>query len=237
MMKSSPENSFYTRHYRRQSEIFDGGKSFELQSAQLGHRYNCVRIALPNPGSLSALECGVGSLNTCLFLSRFFRNYTVIDIAADQLKKGGPPQSVRDLKLIEHNLNERWPFSEKRFDVVLAMMVFEHLFDPFHSFSETARILKPGGYAFVNLPIVTSLKNRLRLLLGRLPMTSTKEWWDLEEWDGGHLHFYSVSAIERLSNKYGLYMTAAFPCGNWPRLKRVWPAGLCGELSFVLRRQ
>ena len=52
------------------------------------------------------------------------------------------------------------------------MMVFEHLLDPWFSFAEVKRILSPTGRAFINLPIVTNIKNRFRILIGRMPSTS-----------------------------------------------------------------
>ena len=66
------------------------------------------------------------------------------------------------------------------------MMVIEHLFDPFHAFREIERVLSPTGQGFINLPLVTSLKNRLRLLGGNLPVTSVSfdRWLVDKEWDG-----------------------------------------------------
>ena len=40
------------------------------------------------------------------------------------------------------DLNDRFPFEDSEFDSVIAMMVVEHLFDPFHAFGEIARIVE-----------------------------------------------------------------------------------------------
>jgi SAM-dependent methyltransferase len=133
-------------------------------------------------------------------------------------------------------LNLDSPFEDGQFDVVIAMMVIEHLFNPFHSFREVARLLRPGGYAFINLPIVTSVKNRARLFFGTLPLTSSKDWWQNEEWDGGHLHYFSIESVRRLSEKYQLELSEMYPCGRLFQLKRVFPTILCNELSFVFRK-
>ncbi len=52
-----------------------------------------------------------------------------------------------------HDLNEPWPFPDASFDRVLASHVFEHLDDLEFQFSEAARVLRPGGYLEVRVPI------------------------------------------------------------------------------------
>ena len=81
------------------------------------------------------------------------------------------------------------------------MMIFEHLFDPWFCFSEIKRVLAPNGRAFVNLPLVTSIKNRLRLFFGKLPITSVpyKNWASEGHWDGFHLHYFNLSSIYDLA--------------------------------------
>jgi SAM-dependent methyltransferase len=229
----SAEEKFYERrHCQAPREAFDNGQGFEAAFKRPGHRYFCVHDFILRPADLDVLECGVGSINTCAFLARHFRRYVATDISANL----GREVESR-IGFVQHNLNERWPFSDAQFDAVIAMMVFEHLFDPFFAFSETARVLRPGGIAMVNLPLITSVRNRLRLLVGQLPMTSSQRWWDEEEWDGGHLHLFTIDSVRRLAAKYGLSLLKTYPCGRLTSLKRFWPAGLCGELSFVFRKE
>jgi ubiquinone/menaquinone biosynthesis C-methylase UbiE len=135
-----------------------------------------------------------------------------------------------------HDLNYDLPFPDESFDVSIAMMVIEHLFNPFHSFREIARTTARGGHIFVNLPMLSSIKNRALLAAGRLPMTSSKNWWQLEEWDGGHLHYFTIPTVKRLGEKYGLTIARLYPVGQGLRLKELWPAMFCHELSFHFRR-
>ena len=109
-----------------------------------------------------------------------------------------------NVRFVEADLNDDFPFGNEEFDVVVAMMVVEHLFDPFHSFRELARICRHGGGVLVNLPNIAAIKCRWSLLLGRMPVTSSRDWFEKREWDGNHLHSFTVSDTIRLAALCGL---------------------------------
>lgn len=50
------------------------------------------------------------------------------------------------------DLNEEWPFDDDSVGVVRAFDVFEHLRDSVHTMKELHRVLKPGGYALIQVP-------------------------------------------------------------------------------------
>lgn len=137
-----------------------------------------------------------------------------------------------------HNLNKKWPFEDGEVDVLIAMMIFEHLFDPFFCFKETARVLDVNGRAFINLPLITSIKNRLRLMVGLIPITSVPySRWETEgHWDGFHLHYFSLAAIHDLARSAGLSIISIETIGAMKKLKDLMPTLLCGEISFEVRK-
>jgi hypothetical protein len=98
-------------------------------------------------------------------------------------------------------------------------------------------VLKSGGVAFVNLPLVTAVGNRLRLALGVLPITSSPYpmWFASKEWDGNHLHYFSVASIRELAAATGLAVTEVRGVGRFHRLKSAVPSLLASEITFALR--
>lgn len=197
-----------------------------------GTRYNCVAHELTDAGSLRALELGFGSIMRARYFASLFGEFEAADISATVLLDGQDAGfSYRDV-----NLDEDWPYDDASIDVVLAMMVFEHLFDPFHSFAELSRVLKPSGTAFVNLPNVASIKCRWDILRGRLPMTSTAEWFDLRQWDGGHLHYFTIDEVRRVAALSGLRVRKVYPVGGQLWLKKLCPSLFCHEISYVLEK-
>jgi SAM-dependent methyltransferase len=174
---------------------------------------------------------GIRRPGCAIALSRVFASYVALDISANRIVGEAVP-----FRVMAHDLNYDLPFPDEAFDVSIAMMVIEHLFDPFHSFREIARTTKRGGYVFVNLPMLSSFKNRALLAAGRLPMTSSRNWWQHEEWDGGHLHYFTLPSVRPLGEKYGLVLSRVYPVEQHVGLKALWPSMLCHELSFLFRR-
>src|SRR5438046_9930946 len=114
------------------------------------------------------------------------------------------------------------------------MMVIEHLFDPFHAFQEIKRCLSNRGAAYVNLPLVTGLRNRMRLLVGKLPETSVRygQWFQKREWDGNHLHYFSLHSIHDLAYSCGLRLTDIRGVGAFHSLKTRLPSLIAAHVTF-----
>lgn len=82
-----------------------------------------------------ALDCGAGS-----------RNYTSEHLIQTEIK----PYANVDLLAVNQSL----PFIDNSFDAVFSLDVLEHVTDPFAGARELARVLRPGGLLFINLPFL-----------------------------------------------------------------------------------
>lgn len=65
--------------------------------------------------------------------------------------------------------NERLPFDDQQFDIVIANQVFEHLKDIYHLMDEINRVLKTGGILLFSVPNLASLHCRLQVSFGIQP--------------------------------------------------------------------
>jgi SAM-dependent methyltransferase len=52
--------------------------------------------------------------------------------------------------------NQRIPFQDGSFDAIFSLDVLEHVNEPFLSAMEITRVLKPGGYLYVDMPFLQS---------------------------------------------------------------------------------
>jgi SAM-dependent methyltransferase len=238
VIPESPEKRFYERNaFAHPADL--SSASVEARWQQLhtpGDRYYCVFNVLKQGRGLEAIEWGFGDVARCEALARFFRRYTAVDVAASTLVQAAGLSRAPSFSYEDVNLNDDLPFATESFDVSLAMMVIEHLFDPFHSFREIARTTRRGGYVFINLPLVTSIKNRLALLCGWLPTTSSKDWWESRQWDGGHLHLFTIRSIYDLAEDAGLRPLRFHAVGRKLWLKKLAPSLLCHEASFIFQK-
>ena len=226
-----------TRLYARNHELLgappQGGEeeaSFRAAMLGLSGRYTQAHRFLSDCPTFDVLELGCGSTALGKVFSPLTRSYTMIDIVEGRLE-GADQDNVRT---IQANLDDDWPVESESIGVVLAMMVIEHLYDPFHAFSEVARVLKPRGRAFVNLPNIGSIKCRMDVLRGRLPNTSAPDWFERREWDGSHLHYFTVKSVRRIAELYGLALVAVDAVGNFARVKNLRPELFCHEINYTV---
>ena len=228
-----PARRFYERSHAELAKRFGPGSTVDAAALAAGnHRYSAAYQYLQAKPGCRVLEMGYGGGGIIENMAPLAARYEIVDILD---RTAGQPQP-ENLTLHVANLDNRFPFENASFDVVVAMMVIEHLYDPFHAFAEVARVAKPGAAVFVNLPNVGSIRCRLELLRGHLPVTSTPDWFEQREWDGGHLHYFTVASVQRLAGLSGLKVVAVEAVGSMPWLKRLRPSLLCHEITYRLEK-
>jgi methionine biosynthesis protein MetW len=127
---------------------------------------------------------------------------------------------------------EALPFPDEYFDGITVLAVLEHIFDPYAVIREVRRVLRAGGEMVIDVPNVASFTNRVRILFGRLPITSLDTGWD-----GGHLHYFTKHALDRFLPSEGFDILARKTTGGHPRLREWWISLLAGELIYLCQRR
>ncbi len=129
-------------------------------------RINLV-LSLLRPPYESILELGYGSGVLMPSLAAISRSVHGIDLDAD-------PQQVQarlaglgvQAALARGDAGGPLPFPDGRFDLIVAVSIFEHIADVRPVVREVTRLLRPGGELLVGMPRVDKLMEVLFPLLG-----------------------------------------------------------------------
>ena len=130
-------------------------------------------------------------------------------------------------------------------DLVVSIDVLEHVFDVFNFVGHVARIVRPGGLVLLRVPNIAYLKNRVTLVRGGLPVTSSwfgpvndlTAWRTTWGWDGGHLHCFTLATLRDLLTDAGLALVGwGDPGARFASLRSRLPSVLCGNLCVLAER-
>ncbi len=157
-------------------------------------------------------------------LTRFFvqGNHVLgLDIdqnALNEAKKLGIETMIADL-------NGDWGFlGPKKFDVVVAGEVLEHLYNPEKIMSRVAERLNSGGMLIGSVPNAFSLKNRLRYLIGIKRHTPLS--------DPTHITQFHIDELRgMLERQFG--KVEVMGLGRYQKLSGWFPGWFSFDLFFV----
>jgi SAM-dependent methyltransferase len=91
------------------------------------------------------------------------------------------------------DLQQRLPFEDGSFDVVLMTEVLEHLDSHFHVVAEVSRVVRRGGFFVFSTPNVQRLHSRLQFFLtGKHKLIRRRVGWDQKAGDRYAFHIGPV---------------------------------------------
>ena len=138
------------------------------------------------------------------------------------------------------NVEDGLPFEDGQFDWIVWADVIEHVIDLWTTMEEVTRLLTPGGMLVTTTPNFAKLRRRAMLLFGTFPSTSGKDEGfrvrEGEMYDGGHLHYFTYSSLERLYRKFGIAPIRRCGFGKARRLHGLFPSLLSEGVCLVGRK-
>ena len=106
------------------------------------------------------LDIGCGS---CFYSNLFPEaHYVGIDIVDKQIERA----KKKKLDVKKHDLEEPFPFKDNSFDCIFAMDILEHIYNTSQCLREINRVLKPDGILILQVPNISSLSSRIKVLMG-----------------------------------------------------------------------
>lgn len=202
-----PLGAIYTEHHREGHRL---GNSI-LKDA----RGEFLREVIGTGKHVLDIGCRDGVLT-----ETYYRGNTVlgVDIDTDALEDA---KRRLGIEVRSFDLTTDWPLANESFDVVVAGEVLEHLYFPEKVVTRVAAVLTTPGIFVGSVPNAFSLKNRIRLFLGRKKNTPLN--------DPTHINHFTHSELKELLERHFCEVQLV-PLGRFTLLDRLFP----GMFSFML---
>jgi methionine biosynthesis protein MetW len=188
------------------------------------------------------LDVGCGNGGFILKIKDLFNELIGIDIINrwDSKKELNSISKTDNIKFMSHDLNLRMDmFKDEEFDTVVSLSVIEQIYDLYNLLNELKRISKKDSVLIITVPNIAYIKNRLRLLFGKIPCSSSIpfKYWPEFGWDSGVIHYFTIGTLVKLFENIGFEIIEISGCGAFAYIRNMYPGLLCGEICTVFRRK
>jgi len=151
-------------------------------------RFNKIIEHIPQNSKILDLGCGYNA-NFIRKISNKNCHCFGLDISINK------ELHLNNTTLAEHNLNNKLPFDDNIFDVVISLANLEHLQDLKFAFKEIFRVLKPGGILLLTTPSIYA-KPVLEFLSFKLHLVSENEIRD-------HKNYFNKKILSDMCREVG----------------------------------
>jgi SAM-dependent methyltransferase len=183
--------------------------------ADLQNKVALLRMLRPFPEA-RVLEVGPGEENLAIRAGQLLgaRQTVGLEYPGCAAAAAKPNFDVRECDLND----QRWPFDDRSFDVILTNQVIEHVPNTDHFVKEIARLLSDRGYAVISTPNLSSWTNIAMLTLGFQPnhnhvsdefrgLGNPLSGQRLVKWEAAtrlHLRLFTIKALADLMRVHGM---------------------------------
>lgn len=143
-MSRAPNQTKIAAAYDRWAETYDTQPNLTRELAGKVLR----QADLPIAGSdIIEIGCGTG-LNT-EWLATQAASITALDFSEKMLRRAATRIQDSKARFIQHDVRTIWPLADDAADVIVAMLILEHVEHLQPVFAEAARVLRPNGELFI----------------------------------------------------------------------------------------
>ncbi len=115
------------------------------------------------------------------------------------------------------NAENEWPEKDKKFDIIFALEIIEHMIDTDKFIEQCKNKLNPNGFLIISTPNIASLKSRLKLAFGKYPCAM--EYRNNDH----HVRMYTVPTLKSHLSEYGFEIISCIGLNflpiNWHKNK------------------
>lgn len=97
----------------------------------------------------TVIEIGCGTGFNTEWLAERSSRITALDFSEGMMRRARARVDAPHVRFLHHDIRDSWPVASRSADVVIAMLVFEHVEHLLPAFAEAFRCLRPGGDFFL----------------------------------------------------------------------------------------
>ncbi|MDQ2974038.1 MAG: class I SAM-dependent methyltransferase [Acidobacteriota bacterium] len=128
-----------------------------------------LRQAELNFGGRRVIEAGCGTGHNTAWLAESAKSIVALDFSEGMLRRARERVDDPSVRFIKHDVRAKWPLPDRSADVVISMLILEHVEHLEPVFVEAARTLEEGGELFI-----CELHPTRQLLGGQAQFTGAK---------------------------------------------------------------
>ncbi len=125
-------------------------------------------LELPLDGR-DIVEIGCGTGRNTEWLATRTASIIALDFSEEMLRRARSRVSDSRVRFLQHDVRTTWPLADNSADIIIAMLILEHVEHLETVFAEAARVLRPRGDLFI-----CELHPMRQLLGGQAQFTSTQ---------------------------------------------------------------
>src|SRR6185295_10999163 len=95
------------------------------------------------------VEIGCGTGRNTEWLATRARSITALDFSKEMLRRATTRVQDPKVRFIQDDVHNKWPLADDNANVIIAMLILEHVEHFQAVFSEAARVLRPNGELFI----------------------------------------------------------------------------------------
>lgn len=201
-----------------QSHRYSRHKAYDEDKFYIFKVYNIIKKLNEKNKFKKMLDvgCADGSFSKKLRDDFGFDTYG-IDISENSVKLA----NKNGVKAKKHNLENRLPYPDNHFDLIISCEVIEHLYDTDFFIKELRRVLKKGGFMILTTPNLASAVNRGKILIGSYPSFVPEH----RVGGAGHIRAYTISVLKKqLENHKLKIVIKSSPNVTFPMRSKLVPS-------------
>ena len=198
MNATQQQKDYYEKYWTTGHTQFSGDNQGYAENLR-----SWMRVELRDiPNDATVLEVGCGDASFTRSLAALSSRVTAVDISASQIERN--KRAHPEIKFVQHDVAQPFPFANEAFDVIWCSEVLEHLFDPGFAVCEMQRVLAPGGRLLVTVPYHGVIKDVLIALF---------KWEEHFSPTNPHIRFFTRKTLSQLAASAGFVEIKTKTCG------------------------